>query len=238
MKDLEIKPYVPPEWKTISNEALCALAQAGSGHAMDVLIWRNEAFLAERARKVWNKAFKNTQEYSVNLDDIMQVAREGMWRAIIAFKPSYGTKLLTIAGKCIENKLADLEREYFSDIKEENEGFRVEEEYPEEENIAHINLKLRPDEYKKRPEPMALARETSEEICRSVNSLEPRERKYLCYRFGYPFDDEVRQKKAAEHFLITRTRANELEQEALRHFRAGLHWDTLDYWIDIEHEEE
>ena len=238
MSDLEIKPYVPPEWKTISNEALCTLAQAGSGHAMDVLIWRNEAFLAERARKVWNKAFKNTQEYSVDLDDLMQAAREGMWRAIIAFKPSYGTKLLTLAGKCIENKLSDFEREYFSDIKEENEGFRVEEEYPEEEDIAHINLKLRPDEYKKRPEPMALARETSEEICRSVNSLEPREKKYLCYRFGYPFDDEVPQKKAAEHFLITRTRANELEQEALRHFRAGLHWDTLDYRIDVEHEVE
>ena len=155
-----------------------------------------------------------------------------------AFKPSYGTKLLTLAGICIENKLADLEREYFSDIKEENEGFRVEEDKQEEEEPPHINLRLRPDEYKKRPEPMALARETSEEICRSVNSLEPREKKYLCYRFGYPFDDEVRQKKAAEHFLITRTRANELEQEALRHFRAGLHWDTLDYWIDIEHEEE
>ena len=57
MSDLEIKPYVPPEWKTISNEALCALAQAGSGHAMDVLIWRNEAFLAERACKVWNRSF-------------------------------------------------------------------------------------------------------------------------------------------------------------------------------------
>ena len=78
MSDLEIKPYVPPEWKTISNEALCTLAQAGNGHAMDVLIWRNEGFLAERARKVWNKAFKNTQEYSVDLDDLMQAAREGM----------------------------------------------------------------------------------------------------------------------------------------------------------------
>ena len=85
---------------------------------------------------------------------------------------------------------------------------------------------------------MALARETSEEICRSVNSLEPREKKYLCYRVGYPFDDEVPQRKAAEHFLITRTRANELEQEALQHFRAGLHWDTLDYWIDVEHDQE
>jgi RNA polymerase primary sigma factor/RNA polymerase sporulation-specific sigma factor len=238
MSDLEIKPYVPPEWKTISNEELCALAQAGSGHAMDVLIWRNEAFLAERARKVWNIAFKNTQEYSVDLDDLMQAAREGMWRAIIAFKPSYGTKLLTLAGICIENKLADLEREYFSDIKEEKNGFRVEEDKQEEEEPPYINQRLRPDEYKKRPEPMALARETSEEICRSVNSLEPRERKYLCYRFGYPFDDEVPQRKAAEHFLITRTRADELEQEALQHFRVGLHWDTLDYWIDVEHDQE
>ena len=238
MSDLEIKPYVPPEWKTISNEALRALAQAGSRHAMDVLIWRNEAFLAERACKVWNRSFKNTHEYSVDLDDLMQAAREGMWRAIIAFKPSYGTKLLTLAGKCIENKLADIEREYFSDIKEENEGFRVEEDKQEEEEPAHINLKLRPDEYRKRPEPMALARETSEEICRSVNSLEPRERKYLCYRFGYPFDDEVPQRKAAEHFLLTRTRADELEREALRHFRAGLHWDALDYWIDVEHDQQ
>ena len=238
MSDLEIKPYVPPEWKTISNEELCALAQAGSGHAMDVLIWRNEAFLAERARKVWNKAFKNTQEYSVDLDDLMQAAREGMWRAIVRYKPSRGTKLLTLAGKCIENKLADLEREYFSDIKEEKNGFRVEEDKQEEEEPPYINQRLRPDEYKKRPEPKVIARETSEEICRSVNSLEPREKKYLCYRFGYPFDDEVPQRKAAEHFLLTRTRADELEQEALQHFRAGLHWHTLDYWIDVEHDQQ
>ena len=38
---------------------------------------------------------------------------------------------------------------------------------------------------------MTLAREASEEICHSVNSLESSEKKYLCYRFGYPSDDEV-----------------------------------------------
>ena len=238
MSELEIKSYVPPEWKDISNEELCVMAQAGNGHAMDVLIWRNEAFLAERAHTVWNHTFKNVQEYSVDFDDLMQAAREGMWRAIVRFKPSCKTKLLTLAGKCVRNKLKDFQKHYFADTKAEYDGFRVEEDYQEEEASAHTNLNLRPDEYKKRPEPMALARETSEEVCRSVNSLEPREKKYLCYRFGYPLDDEVPQKQTAEHFHITRTRANELEQEALRNFRIGLHWENLNYWIDIEHEEE
>ena len=53
MSDLEIKPYVPPEWKTISNEALCVLAKAKNKHAMDVLIWRNESFLADKVHDIY-----------------------------------------------------------------------------------------------------------------------------------------------------------------------------------------
>ena len=238
MSDLEIKPYVPPEWKTISNEALCALAKAKNKHAMDVLIWRNESFLADKVHDIYEKSFRNRQEYSVDFDDLMQAARVAFWRAIKTYDPERNIKLTTYAGKCIENSLKDFRGKYKTATKMERMGFRVEDKAQEDEESEEPILELYPDEYKKRPEPKLIARETSEEICRSVNSLDPRERKYLCYRFGYPFDDEVRQKKAAEHFLISRTRANELEQEALRHFRAGLHWDTLDYWIDIEHEEE
>ena len=65
MKDLEIKPYVPPEWKTISNEALCVLAKAKNKHAMDVLIWRNESFLADKVHDIYEKSFRIRQEYSV-----------------------------------------------------------------------------------------------------------------------------------------------------------------------------
>ena len=146
------------------------------------------------------------------------------WRAIKTYDPERNIKLTTYAGKCIENSLKDFRGKYKTTTKMERMGFRVEDKAQEDEESEEPILELYPDEYKKRPEPKVIARETSEEICRSVNSLEPREKKYLCYRFGYPFDDEVPQRKAAEHFLITRTRANELEQEALRHFRAGLHW--------------
>ena len=184
MSDLEIKPYVPPEWKTISNEALCALAQAGSGHAMDVLIWRNEAFLAERACKVWNRSFKNTHEHSVDFDDLMQAARVAFWRAIKTYDPERNIKLTTYAGKCIENSLKDFRGKYKTATKVELMGFRVEDKAQEDEESEEPILELYPDEYKKRPEPKVIARETSEEICRSVNSLEPRERKYLCYKWN------------------------------------------------------
>ena len=238
MKDLEIKPYVPPEWKTISNEALCTLAKAKNKHAMDVLIWRNESFLADKVHDIYEKSFRNRQEYSVDFDDLMQAARLAFWRAIKTYDPERNIKLTTYAGKCIENSLKDFRGKYKTTTKMERMGFRVEDKAQEDEESEEPILELYPDEYKKRPEPKLIARETSEEICRSVNSLEPREKKYLCYRFGYPFDDEVPQRKAAERVLISRTRADELEREALRHFRAGLHWDALDYWIDVEHEKE
>lgn len=237
-KELEIRPVFPAEWKQLSNEELCALAQGGNELAMNTLIWRNESFLAERALAVHEKSFSKVREYSVDFDDLMQAARIGFWKAINTFKPSRGTKLITYGGKCIENELKGFKGKYKRATKTERKGYRMEGGDQDGEESKGFNQELRPDEYKKRPEPMALARETSEEICRSVNSLEPRERKYLCYRFGYPFDEEKSQKRTAEHFFLHQVRAEKLEQKALRNFRHGLHWDDLDYWIDIEHEEE
>ena len=93
MSDLEIKPYVPPEWKTISNEALCALAKAKNKHAMDVLIWRNESFLADKVHDIYEKSFRIRQEYSVDFDDLMQAARVAFWRAIKTYDPERNIKL-------------------------------------------------------------------------------------------------------------------------------------------------
>ena len=238
MSELDIIPYVPPGWEDLSNEELCALAQAKDKRAMDVLIWRNESFLADKVHDIYEKSFRVRQEYSVDFDDLMQAARMGFWKAITAFDPAQNIKLTTYAGKCVENRLKDFRGKYKTATKAEHMGFRVEEETQEDEDPKDPIQKLHPDEYKKRPEPMTIARETAEEVCRSVNSLEPREKKYLCYRFGYPFDDEVAQKETAEHFRISRTRARELEQQALHNFRIGLHWDGLRCWRDFYDEDE
>lgn len=144
MSDLEIKPYVPPEWKTISNEALCALAQAKNKHAMDVLIWRNEAFLADKVRDIYEKSFRTIQEYSVDFDDLMQAARVAFWRAIKTYDPERNIKLTTYAGKCIENSLKDFRGKYKTAIKMERMGFRVEDKAEEDDDFEEPILEMYP----------------------------------------------------------------------------------------------
>ena len=41
------------------------------------------------------------------------------------------------------------------------------------------------------PEALLIREETKEEIACTVSSLPPRARVYLCYRFGYPDDEEI-----------------------------------------------
>ena len=78
MSELDIIPYVPPGWEDLSNEELCALAQAKDKRAMDVLIWRNESFLADKVHDIYEKSFRIRQEYSVDFDDFHAGCENGI----------------------------------------------------------------------------------------------------------------------------------------------------------------
>ena len=75
------------------------------------------------------------------------------------------------------------------------------------------------DPYQKKPEPILLEKEHRREVFDSLDGCTPREKSYLTYRFGYPMDDERTKKETREHFGLSETRAEDLEQRACTHFK-------------------
>ena len=75
------------------------------------------------------------------------------------------------------------------------------------------------DPYEKKPEPILLEKEHRREVFDSLDGCAPREKVFLAYRFGYPADDERTKKETREHFGLSETRAEDLEQQACTHFK-------------------
>ena len=73
--------------------------------------------------------------------------------------------------------------------------------------------------YQKKPEPILLEKEYRREVFDSLDGCAPREKTFLAYRFGYPADDERTKKETREHFGLSETRAEDLEQQSCTHFK-------------------
>lgn len=229
--ELEIRPYVPPGMEAMTNEALCELAQRGDEDAVNVLIWRNEGFLLQIAGELYRKLFTHSRDYSAALEDALQVARLAFWDAIETFDPARGAKLTTYARTCVWNRILDYKESYDTETafeqelvsrwqseKEDDESFSGKEKHFGAKRNRRKGKLIRP------PEALVLRAETKAEVSRSVSSLPPRERTYLCYRFGYPEDDERSVKDTAEHFMLRASRAEKIERAALAALRRALPW--------------
>ena len=85
--------------EALTNEQLCALAQAGDEQAVSLLIKANLPFV----RKIANQIVGNPvrQEHlsacGVGFDDLVQAGSIGLWRAIDGYDLSSGVKFLTYA---------------------------------------------------------------------------------------------------------------------------------------------
>ena len=228
-----IRPYIPPGMEDMTNEALCELAQRGDEDAVNVLIWRNEMFLVQIAGELHRTLFTHSHDFSVDMKDLLQVARLAFWKAIETFDPSRGAKLTTYARTVIWNRILDFKEHYDVETEFEQELVsRLEgkeednESFSSKENYFGVNVCRKKGKLIRPPEALLIREETKEEIAYTVSSLSPRERVYLCYRFGYPDDDERSLKETAEHFSIRAIRAEKIEAAALAAFRKGLPWGS------------
>ena len=103
--------------KDLTNEQLCALAQAGDEQAVSLLIKANLPFV----RKIANQIVGNPvrQEHlsacGVGFDDLVQVGSIGLWRAIDSYELSSGVKFLTYAAPTTKRSMSDLIRQYSRD---------------------------------------------------------------------------------------------------------------------------
>lgn len=226
-----IRPYVPPDMEAMTNEDLCVLAQRDSEDAVNVLVYRNEMFLVQIAGELYRTLFTHSRDFSVDMKDLLQIARLAFWKAIETFDPSRGAKLTTYARTVTWNKILDfkehydVETEFEQEVVSRLEGKEEDDEsFSSKENYFGVKVCRKRGKLIRPPEALLIREETKEEIACTVAALPPRERVYLCYRFGYPDDEERSVKETAEHFSIRAIRAEKIEAAALAAFRKGLPW--------------
>lgn len=226
-----IRPYIPPGMEDMTNEAICALAQHGDEDAANYLIWRNEMFLVQIAGELHRTLFTHSRDFSVDMKDLLQVARLAFWKAIDTFDPSRGAKLTTYARTVVQNAILGYKEHYDVETKFEQErvsrleGKKEDDEtFSGKENYFGVKVRRKKGKLIRPPEALLIRKETKAEVARSVSSLSPRARVYLCYRFGYPDDEEQSVKETAEHFSIRVIRAEKIEAAALAALQKNLPW--------------
>ena len=205
-----------------SNEALTILAQRGCEivreKARDLLLRRNEGLIYDKALTYWNHVIGSDIDRSLTLDDLVQLGRIKFCEALAAFDPLHGAKLTTFMTAVLNNYMIDTVRPGLKEKETIGGEFQWLDHYEgSEDQLTFLEKYI--DPHQKKPEPILLEKEHRREVFDSLDGCTPREKTFLAYRFGYPADDERTTKETREHFGLSETRAEDLEQQAGAHFR-------------------
>ena len=205
-----------------SNEALAILAQCGcevvKEKARDLLLRRNEGLIYDKALTYWNDVIGSDIDRSLTLDDLVQLGRIKFCEALAAFDPLRGTKLTTFMTAVLNNYMIDTIRPGLKEKEAIGGEFHWLDHYEgSEDQLTFLEKYI--DPHQKKPEPILLEKEHRREVFDSLDGCTPREKSYLTYRFGYLMDDERTKKETREHFGLSETRAEDLEQQACAHFK-------------------
>ena len=205
-----------------SNEALAILAQRGCEvvreKALELLLRRNEGLIYDKALTYWNYVLSSDIDRSLTLDDLVQLGRIKFCEALPAFDPLRGTKLTTFMTAVLNNYLIDIVRPGLKEKEKIGGEFHWLDHYEgSEDQLTFLEKYI--DPYEKKPEPILLEKEHRREVFDSLEGCEPREKVFLAYRFGYPSNEERMKKDTREHFGLSETRAEDLEQQSCTHFK-------------------
>ena len=205
-----------------SNEVLAILAQRGcevvKEKARDLLLRRNEGLIYDKALIYWNYVLSSGIDRSITLDDLVQLGRIKFCEALAVFDPRRGTKLTTFMTAVLNNYMIDTIRQGLKEKVEVGGLFHWLDHYEgSEDQLTFLEKYI--DPYQKKPEPILLEKEYRREVFDSLDGCAPREKTYLAYRFGYPSDDERTKKDTRDHFGLSETRAEDLEQQSCEQFK-------------------
>ena len=205
-----------------SNEALAILAQRGcevvKEKARDLLLRRNEGLIYDKALTYWNYVLGSDIDRSLTMDDLVQLGRIKFCEALAAFDPLRGTKLTTFMTAVLSNSMIDTIRPGLKEKEAIGGEFLWLDHFEgSEDQLTFLEKYI--DPYEKKPESILLEKEHRREVFDSLYGCAPREKTFLAYRFGYPADDERTKKETREHFGLSETRAEDLEQESCTHFK-------------------
>lgn len=210
--------------ETLTNEQLCALAQAGDEQAVSLLIKANLPFV----RKIANQIVGNPvrQEHlsacGVGFDDLVQAGSIGLWRAIDGYDLSSGVKFLTYAAPATKRSMSDLIRQYSRDtvwqLKHDKANvwkiIYLDEDLDDAGEDTAECLIVSPNV--KSPERIYIERETAAELHEAMDALPDRENIYIQYRFGFADGKGHPLTETAQYFHLTESRTKIVERSALK----------------------
>lgn len=197
----------------LSNEELCASALRGDAGARNELVENNLGFIRKTANELWSSQRELNSDLLLDREDLEQEGALGLLRCVDTFDPESGGKFLSYAAPAVRNAMLDSIRERSRTFEAQNIGSRI-----SLESSALYGTG-------KTPEQLYLERESFEELHVALGRIEPRERGYIEYRFG--FDDEDTERtltQTARHFHLSESRARMTERQALDDVRLELPW--------------
>ncbi len=210
---------------TLTNTELCALAQAGSIDARDLLL---ENMLPEIRKLAGHSNFTrmpDRQGLGVDTDDLIQEGCIALLKAIDTYDSSKADKFEKYAGTVMSNVMNDLIRSCRKQyeqrmVEADHERIRLDgicfgdDTLHYSETISHP-LALNPEQ-------IYIMKETLQELHAALRSISARERSYLHYRYGFIDDMEHTLKDTAAHFHLTVSRARNTERKALGNVRCHI----------------
>ncbi|MGI6025798.1 MAG: sigma-70 family RNA polymerase sigma factor [Candidatus Scatomorpha sp.] len=197
----------------LSNEELCVSARRGDASARNELVENNMGFIRKTAHELWSSQRELNAALLLDREDLEQEGAFGLLRCVDTFDPESGGKFLSYAAPAVRNTMLDSIRERSRAFEAQNIGSRI-----SLESAALYGTG-------KTPEQLYLERESFEELHAALGRIEPRERGYIEYRFG--FDDEDTERtltQTARHFHLSESRARATERQALDDVRLELPW--------------
>lgn len=196
-----------------SNEELCASARLGDAGARNQLVGNNLGFIRKTANELWSFQRELNTALLLDREDLEQEGALGLLRCVDTFDPESGGKFLSYAAPAVRNAMLDSIRERSRTFEAQNIGSRI-----SLESAAHDGTRYTPEQ-------LYLERESFEELHAALGRIEPRERGYIEYRFG--FDDEDTERtltQTARHFHLSESRARMTEHQAVDDVRLELPW--------------
>ena len=196
----------------LTNEELCALAAAGDEKSFEILLKRNESFVREYAWKAWRKIADSEVDRSLTYDDIYQTAVIAFWEAVKRFDPEKDTQFISFAGTVIGSRLTDELKKAYADYSAAGAFFRFDKELDDENGPAFKETHLH--HYQQMPDVIYFKKEQRRVMRDAINTLTPRQRLFILYRFGFLDGGPMTTAETCRVFSLSETRAKELEAKA------------------------
>lgn len=210
--------------ETLTNEQLCALAQAGDAEVVETIIEQNRPYVQQLAKRHISNPIRSElfAALGIEQDDLVQVGYIGLWKAIDSFDPAKESRFLTYADRIIDSQISNLVREYRQDTIWRLQTSRVntwkilylDEPLDDVGEDTIDSLIALP--YAKLPEQICIEQETTTELHKAMDMLPDRESVYIQYRFGFTDDTVHPLTETAQYFRLTESRAKGVERSALK----------------------